>query len=166
MLIFCLVYSILFLDRKGVAAVKIVVEYGAYEETELIIRCKNLDQELQDILHLLKERTVKITAYKDKEIHVLQLFDIYYVEVVDGKNFIYTQDMVLETSHSLNELQETHSNSGLVRIGKSQLVNLYQVSSLKSLPNSRIEITLKNSERLIVSRHYIHYLKEKLGMME
>ncbi|MEL7610381.1 MAG: LytTR family transcriptional regulator DNA-binding domain-containing protein [Bacillota bacterium] len=45
-------------------------------------------------------------------------------------------------------------------------MNLYHVSKLKSLPNSRIGITLKNGENLIVSRHYIQDLKEKLGMPE
>ncbi|NLB79482.1 MAG: LytTR family transcriptional regulator [Clostridiaceae bacterium] len=54
----------------------------------------------------------------------------------------------------------------LLRIGKSQLCNLYHVAKLKSLPNSRLEITLKNKERLIASRHYSQNLKEMLGVLE
>ncbi len=45
-------------------------------------------------------------------------------------------------------------------------MNLYRVAKLCSMPNSRIEITLQNNEKLIVSRHYIHALKEKLGMLD
>lgn len=72
----------------------------------------------------------------------------------------------METSRSLGVLQEKFGNMGFVRNGKSQLVNLHHVAKLKSLPNARIELTLKNGERLIASRHYIQSLKEKLGIQE
>lgn len=145
---------------------KILVEHGAFDENEVVLRCKELDEEMLEILALLKERSSRLAAYKDGEIHMLQAADIYYAEAVDGKTFIYTKDMVLESSQSLSALQDEHGDWGVIRIGKSQLVNLYHVSKLKSLPNSRIEITLRNGEKLIASRHYIQNLKEKLGMLE
>ncbi|MEA4921427.1 MAG: LytTR family DNA-binding domain-containing protein [Clostridiaceae bacterium] len=145
---------------------KILVEHGPFDENEIVLRCKELDQEMLEILELLRERSARIAAYKDGEIHMLQSSDIYYAEAVDGKTFIYTKDMVLETYQSLAALQDEHGDWGVIRIGKSQLVNLYHVLKLKSLPNSRIEITLKNGEKLIASRHYIQNLKEKLGMLE
>lgn len=145
---------------------KILVEHGDFEENEIVIRCRDLDSDILEILGLLRERSSRITAIKDGELHVLQPNDIYYAESVDGKTFIYKSDIVLETPQSLAALQDANSSFGFIRIGKSQLVNLFHVAKLKSLPNSRIEITLKNGERLIVSRHYIHDLKEKLGMTE
>ena len=145
---------------------KIRVEHGEYEDSELILRCKELDDECLSVLALLRERSSKLIAFKDGETLMLRPDDIYYAESVDGKTFLYTKGAVLEIYHSLTALQEKHENAGLIRIGKSQLVNLYYVSKLKSLPNSRIEITLKNGERLIVSRHYVQSLKEKLGLLE
>ena len=143
---------------------RITIEYGDCEEMEIVIRCNEEDPQLQAILSLLQDRTAKLTCYKDKKIYLVTPYDLYYAEVVDGKTFVYMQAMVLETNHSLSELEVQYKQSGLVRIGKSQLVNLYQVATLRSLPNSRIEITLKNGEKLIAARHYIQYLKEKLGM--
>lgn len=145
---------------------KIRVEHGGQEENELVLYCKELDEECLEVLALLRERGTKLAAFKDGETHMLKPSDIFYAEAVDGKTFLYTSDMVLESGHSLAALQEKHENTGFVRVGKSQLVNLFHVGKLKSLPNSRIEITLKNGEKLIASRHYVQNLKEKLGLLE
>ncbi len=145
---------------------KIRVQHGNYDENELVLYCKELDDECLEIISLLKERTTKLVAFQGDETRMLNPGDVFYAEAVDGKTFLYTADMVLETGNSLAALQDKHQNTGFVRIGKSQIVNLYHVERLKSLPNSRIEITLKNSEKLIVSRHYILNLKEKLGLLE
>jgi len=152
--------------RKGGEKMKIRVEHGDFEENELVLRCRELDDEMMSVLALLRERSARLTAHRDGEIHMLQPGDIYYAEAVDGRVFVYTSDMVLETEQSLSSLHDKHEDVGLIRIGKSQLVNLYHVSRLKSLPNSRIEITLKNNEKLIASRHYIQTLKDKLGLIE
>lgn len=141
---------------------KIRVEHIADAENEVILRCKELDEEMLEILSLLRERTTKLIGQKNGEIHMLQPSDLLYVDSVDGKTFLYTRNMVLETAKSLSRLEELHSDTGIVRIGKSQLVNLYHVAKLKSLPNSRIEITLISNEKLIVSRHYVQDLKERL----
>lgn len=143
---------------------KIYVEHGEFEEPEIILRCKELNDDMLEILSLLKKRTIKLAAFVDGETHMLATGDIYYADSVDGKTFLYTSDKVLETAQSLARLEELHSDEGLLRIGKSQLVNLYHVTKLHSMPNSRIEVTLKNNEKLIVSRHYIQDLKERLGM--
>lgn len=133
-------------------------------ENELILRYRELDDECLEILSLLRERSTKIAASLDGTTYLIRPGDIFYAESVDGRTFIYTAKQVLETPHSLNALQIRSEGSGLVRIAKSQLVNLYQVSTLRSLPNTRIEVTLKNNERLIVSRHYVQDFKAKLGL--
>lgn len=145
---------------------KILVEHGEYDESEVVLRCKELDGEMLEILALLKDRNSRLAGQYDGEIYMLLPAEIYYAEVVDGKTFLYTKEKVLESYHSLASLQEAHGDMGFVRIGKSQLVNLYHVAKLKSIPNTRVELTLKNNEKLIASRHYIQELKEKLGMLE
>lgn len=145
---------------------KIQVEHGDFDENEIVLRCKELDDEMIEVLSMLRERSATITGYKDGDAHIINPGSILYAEAVDGKTFIYTVDMVLQTHQSLAALQNTHGHAGFTRIGKSQLVNLYHVEKLKSLANSRIEIALKNGEKLIVSRHFTQGLKERLGMQE
>lgn len=145
---------------------KIRVEHGDFVESEIILRCRELDDEVLETLALLRDHSAKLIGRKDGEIHILQPSDVYYAESVDGRTFLYTPDTVLETNQSLSAIHDGHEDAGLIRIGKSQLVNLYHVVKLKSLPNSRIEITIKSGERLIVSRHFIQNLKSKLGIRE
>ena len=143
---------------------KIHVEHGDFEEAEIVVRCKQIDDEILELLALLRERSSVISGFANKETHLVTPSDILYAESIDGKTFLYTVDMVLETHQSLTVLQAFHEDFGLLRISKSQIVNLHHVAKLKGLGNSRIEIVLRNGEKLIVSRHYIHSLKEKLGM--
>lgn len=150
----------------GGDALKIRVEHGDFEENVVVLHCRELDDEMLKVLSLLRDHSSKLVGYKNGEAHMLKPGDIFYAEAVDGRTFLYTIDMVFETHQSLSSLQDTYGDMDFVRIGKSQLVNLYHVAKLKSLPNTRIEITLKNGERLIVSRHYTQSLKEKLGMLE
>ncbi len=145
---------------------KIRVEHGDFEENELVIHCIDLNDEVLEILAVLREYSSKLTGYKDGETHLLQPNDILFVEAVDGKTFLYTKTAVLETHQSLFSLQKAYEETGLLRIGKSQLCNLHHVVKLKSLPNSRIEITLDNGEKLIVSRRYIHDLADRLGIAD
>lgn len=145
---------------------KLLVEQGDFDENEVVLRCREMDGEILDILSFLRDRSVKFATYKNGEIHMLLPADIFYAEAVEGKTFIYTKDMVLESNQSLAALQDAHGDLGILRISKSQLVNLHHVGKLKSLPNSRIEITLKNGEKMIVSRHYVQNLKDRLGMSE
>lgn len=144
---------------------RIRVEHGSFEENEVLLRCREIDEEVLEVLSLLKERSSKLIGFLDGEVHLLSPADLYYAESVDGRNFIYTADEVYETAQSLAALQGIYQDFGFLRIGKSQLVNLNHVAKLKSLTNSRIEITLNNTEKMIVSRHYTQGLKERLGLL-
>jgi DNA-binding LytR/AlgR family response regulator len=149
---------------KAKALMKILVEHRPGEENEIILRCETLDDEMLEVLALLKERSAKITARKDGEAFMLLPGSVYYVDAVDNKTFVYTKDDVYETPHSLFELERRYQSAGCIRIGKSQVVNVRQIEQLKSLPDRRIEITLLSGERLIVSRHYREFFQEKIGM--
>ena len=145
---------------------RIIAEQGDFDENEIIIRFREPDDEVLRILALLRENTAKTAAEKDGETYMLEPGSILYAEAVDGRTFIYTSESVLESSMSLSAFHEKYEDRGFVRISKSQIVSLFHVARFRSLPNSRIQITLQNEEKLIVSRHYIYALKEKLGISE
>ena len=145
---------------------KIKVEYGDFSEAEVILRCRQGDEEALSLQTLLHEHAARLAAYRENEIFLIEPIDLLYAEAVDGKTFVYTVKQVLETKLTLMQIHTRYEDNGIVRIGKSQLINLYQVAKLKSLPYSRMEVTLKNGERLIVSRHYSNEIKERLGLFD
>ena len=145
---------------------KITVEHVDCEENEVVLRCKYIDDEMLEILSILKEQTLKLPAKRDGNVTMLTPQEILYADAVDNKVFLYTKDSVYETSETLQLIESKFINFGFLRIGKSQVVNLQHVRNLKNLLNSRVELTLNNNEKLIVSRHYAQLLKNRLGLYD
>lgn len=143
---------------------KITVEHRTGAENEIVLRCASLDEEMLEVLSFLKDRVTKIPARRDGALFMLMPDDVYYAESVDGNTFLYTKDAVYETRDSLAVLEVKYESAGYVRIHKSQLVNLRHIKALRSTSDRRIEITLNNAERMIVSRHYAQDLKIRLGI--
>lgn len=89
--------------------------------------------------------------------------DIFYIESVDKKTFIYTAKQVFRSEQKLYQLLEDLTAFEFVQISKSCILNINVLESIQSLANSRIEVTLQNGERLNVSRTYIPQIKKALS---
>ncbi|WP_373127704.1 LytTR family DNA-binding domain-containing protein [Dielma fastidiosa] len=144
---------------------KIKIEHGDYEENEILLRCREVDSEIMRIIAFLNLHTQKLSGWKSKEeITMLEFKDVYYAEALEDKTFLYTSKDVYQTALNLAEIEGRYESLGFLRISKSVVVNLYAIHSLKSALAGRIEIILKNQEKLIVSRHYAPLLRERIGL--
>ncbi len=133
-------------------------------EDEIIIRCKQIDEHLLKLVYALKAGQEKLTATKGTDIVQVMPGDIFYFEAVDNKVFLYLEKDVYETRQKLYELEERFRGTDFVRVSKSVILNLSKVKTLSPAFNGRFEATMKNGEKLIVSRAYVPVLKEKLGL--
>lgn len=140
------------------------IEHISSGENEIILKYQQLNPEMQKLLAYLRGSMDRIAVQKDDERFLLLPGEVFYVESVENKVFVYTKDAVMESQDSLFYLENKYSDMGLIRIGKSQLVNLYHIKKLKSIMNSRIEVTLDSGDRLVVSRHYAREFKSRLGI--
>ena len=144
---------------------KITVEHIDSDEKEVILRCRELDDEMLRILSLLRSSVQKLLVW-DEERHTLPLnvSEVVYCETVEEKNFVYTAGGIFQTALTLAELEDRWGELGLLRCGKSAVVNLHAIRQLKSCGAGRIEAALSTGERLMISRHYAPALRERLGM--
>ena len=85
------------------------------------------------------------------------------VRVMDEHTFLYTASAFYQTALTLAELEGRYGELGYLRVSKSAVINLHRIRSLKSRTGGRIEASLENGERLVVSRHYAPLLRERLG---
>lgn len=99
-----------------------------------------------------------ICEEESKQIKV-SLKDIFYVEVLERKTFVYCLIKVYECREKLVELEEKIKKFGYFRINRTCLLNLEVLTSMKLLTNSRLEATLENGEKVIISRKYIKEIK-------
>lgn len=132
------------------------------EEDEIIVRCAAMDERLLKLIYSLKSEQDKLTGYAEERIVKLELKDIFYFESVDNKVFAYTGKGVYEIHKKLYELEEDYSNTDMLRISKSAIVNISKIAYVKPIFNGRFEAKLKNEEKIIISRQYVTELKKKL----
>lgn len=144
---------------------KITVEHCQVQENEVVLRCREVDSEMLWVLSLLRSGLQRLCVWdENRETTLLSPREVVYCESVDERTFVYTCKAVFQTALNLAELEGRYSELGLFRAGKSAVVNLHHIRSLKSRPGGRIEAALETGDKLMVSRHYAPLLRERLGL--
>lgn len=134
-------------------------------DLEISITCRQLTPDVEKVLATLRMINHQLTARKDNEIHLLDIEKIIYIESVDRKCFIYTEDEMYESEFKLYELEHQLEEFGFFRVSKSFLIHLQNIQSLKAEINRKIRVTMSNGEQIIASRQYSDELKKRLGVM-
>ena len=143
---------------------KIIIEEppeGA--EERIIVQCHDISPELLSVLNSLKTPCRMLVAYIDNETHRVSPSEVFYIEAVDKKTFLYSECNVYESKQKLYELEELAMND-FFRISKSVIVNLSKIKSLIPSFSGRVEAVLINKEKVIISRRYVSELKKALGI--
>jgi len=133
------------------------------EEEEILVKCRNLSPEIVQLLNKLKTQGLLI-AHIDNEIHRLHPSDVFYVEAVNNKTFLYGEAHVYESKLKLYELEELLHTNDFLRVSKSLIVNLNKLKSFAPVLSGRLEATMANGKRVIISRQYVGVLKQRLGV--
>lgn len=128
----------------------------------LEIRCHEISDEVREIVAFVKSRQGQLTGTADDRMYEIAVSDIFYIESVDNKTFIYCKNREYETKQKLYELEEILREKHFLRVSKSVLLNLMKVSSIKPALNSRFTAVLFSGEQVIISRKYVSELKKAL----
>ena len=127
----------------------VTIEYPEYTESVkgLIKRIRSLD--------------LSFSAFSDDRQIRIALSDVYYLENVDRKVFLYTHGDVYRLDASMTEIDKITEDSDLVRISRTCVMNTAHLTEIRQLKNSHLEAMLDNGERLIVSRKYLRDIKRR-----
>lgn len=131
-------------------------------EPEIIIKCAHMNVRLKQLIDLIRQHSFSLTGYQEEKEFQLPLEQIYFIDSVDGKTFLYLEKEVYSCRETLAALEEKLSRTSFIRISKSCIVNTSFLENVRPLFNHRFEATLKNGEALIITRSYINSLKNKL----
>jgi len=141
-----------------------IEEINREQVEEIIIRCHEVDDEIDEIVNKLKTKDLFLLGYQNDKVHRIKVSDIYYFEAVDGKVFLYCQDNVFEVKQKLYELEELCKEKNCFRASKSTILNIAKISSIYPTISGRFEAVLDNGERTVISRQYVRVLKNRLGL--
>ncbi|MBQ7944300.1 MAG: LytTR family transcriptional regulator [Lachnospiraceae bacterium] len=142
---------------------KLIINQDTHiKETEIVINCSYVDNRLEKLNNYIRQYTFSLECESDGSIYQLPLEEIFYMETVDGKTFLYTQDHTYSCRQSLTTLEDKVRNTPLIRISKSCILNVSHLKCVAPFVNHRLKAELTNGEHLIISRNYIDALKAQL----
>ena len=135
---------------------------SSVDEYEILIKYAVLTEDVERIITMLKSATTRIKCSYDKGIKLVSISDIYYFESIDKMTFVYCEKEVYRTELRLYQIAKDFAHLGFVQISKSCILNIKVLDSITPLPSSRMEATLKNTERVYVTRKYLENIKYAL----
>ena len=142
---------------------KVTIQEG-FPHTEVVIQCPETTEEIQKLETLLSNSGIKLLCTQDHKKQFVDKQDIFYIESVDKRSFVYTAEAVYETNLKLYELEEMLEPFGFFRNAKSQIINIGKIKSLCPDFGGRIEVEMENGEKSIISRQYAKLFKERIGL--
>lgn len=134
-------------------------------ETEIMINCNQLTSDVENIIATLRILNQQMTVMRDGENYLLDVSRISYIEALERKTFVYTEDAIYESKLKLYEMEERLCQSGFFRVSKSCLVHLKFIKSIKNDVERKLRLTMKNGEQIMVSRQYAEEMKKRLGVI-
>ncbi|AVK47541.1 histidine kinase [Clostridium sp. MF28] len=138
-------------------------------EEEVIFNVHNVQEKITEAIELLtssNEVIKHLLGRKEEKYYKVNVDEIFYIESIDRKVFIYTKTQTYEISEKLYVLEEQLASMDFIRISKSLLLNINKIHSFYPKLSGNLEALLTNNEKVIISRRYVANLKNKLGMRD
>lgn len=131
-------------------------------DIEVTIKYERKDELVRRIIRFLESADMQIRCETDGIQRQVNVSDIYYIESVDKKSFLYLEKQVYHTELRLYQLADQLKRYGFVQISKSCILNINVLESIKPIFNSRMEAILKNGEKVYINRSYLNEVKQAL----
>ncbi|MDR0987795.1 MAG: LytTR family transcriptional regulator [Ruminococcus sp.] len=143
---------------------RVIIENIAPDEEETcILRVRSLTDNAVRAINLLKCPD-SLTVFSETGSFFLDSNDVYYVESVDLKTFVYAKEKVYQSRLKLYEAEEILSSGDFLRVSKQTLVNVAKIKGVSPAGGGRFIAELDNGEKVIISRSYVPALKRRFGI--
>ncbi len=126
------------------------------------IHCHRVSEEVRELVAFVRSRQGRLTGTIEDRQYEVPVTDIYYMESVENRVYLYTADKVYESRQKIYELEEMLKEKHFLRASKSTLLNLLKVSAIKPALNGRFTAVLFSGEQVIITRKYVPELKKAL----
>jgi len=133
-----------------------------YTETEVIVNCNRLSDDIEKILAALRILDLKLTGRKNGRQFIIEARDVMYIESTDKRTFIYTLTDVYESSFRLYELEAKLNAGDFLRASKNCIFNINHIQSIEPDLDRRLILIMEKDIKIGVSRQYAAAVKQKL----
>jgi len=105
-----------------------------------------------------------VTGFSNSRYWLIPVKDINHIDANGSEITCYTDKETYYLKNNLQYYEEILSCHGIVRINKSQLVNIMNVKEIIPWFNARLVLVLKNNQELEVSKLYSKALRKTLNI--
>lgn len=136
-----------------------------YDQTKVTIHCKEIDENIKEILDFLKGQETEFLVGKDGDMqHILKPSAIHYFHTEEEAVIAVTAEGSFKLKEKLYELENILPASRFVRLSKSVIANLHELSRFEASFNGTLCVYFKSGAKEYVSRHYVRHIKEALNL--
>lgn len=141
-----------------------IEEVDDCQETQIQIRCRKINTEVQTIINLIKKSSQTILSEQDGAQYQVSVMDIQYFISIDDVTYLYTSTNTYRCDTKLYVLERDLQASTFIRISKSCLANIHHMVHVTPLFDGKFEALMENNETLVINRHYVKAFKEAFGL--
>lgn len=132
------------------------------EEPYVVINTREITDEIKELSAYIQNLEKVIAVYEEENIVVLQPEEIYMITSKGRSVDIFCKDKAYTSKRCLYEF-EAMLKSGFMRISKTTIVNLRQLSRVEPSFSGML-VVLKNGKKDYISRKYLPQFKKYLGL--
>ena len=126
----------------------------------VIVEYPEYDKSVDNLINKIKNMSISFTGKSDGKTVSIDIADIYYIENVERKIFLYSRKDVYRYDGSMTDIDSSIADTDLVRISRTCFMNVSHLKEIMQIKNSHLEAVLDNGEKLIVSRKYLKDIKK------
>lgn len=141
-------------EDKTKKDIEVLIEYPEMSET--VNRIEHAVRAVDNLIRCLDD---------DGNICFVRVSDIFYIESVEKRVFVYTNEKVYRSEFPLYQYAEKLYSFGFEQISKTCVLNINILVNVKPIFNSKMEALLENGEKVLISRNYIKTIKRRLEKM-
>ncbi|MGH4138750.1 LytTR family DNA-binding domain-containing protein [Clostridium sp.] len=130
---------------------------------EIVICCLIENKNINKIKEYAENMDLSMGVFDEKEKVLIYPEEVFYIESVDKKTFVYLERKVVESSLRLYEIEEKYKGLTFFRATKSTIINTRYIRKIVPMLNRNLLVTLKNNDKVTISRRNIKEFKEILG---
>ena len=125
----------------------------------VIVEYPEWNGSVERLIDKISKADLTFTGKADDRTVSIGISDIYYIENVERKIFLYTDKDVYRYDRSMTDIESVVSGTELVRISRTCIMNTAHLKEIRQIRNSHLEAVMDNEEKLIVSRKYLPDIK-------
>lgn len=121
-------------------------------------------EEIGEISGKQPDEQFRIVIKDGGEIKIIPTAEISYIEAYDDYVKIYHQGKVHLKKKTMNYYEKTLNNSVFVRVHRSFIINIHELTKIESFEKNSYVAILKSGQRIPISRSAYAPLKNLLGI--